>query len=300
MQKRIKNIDEFNAYFHQETCHPLVAIGDLSDADVEIFEPRDLGCYCVILMEASVGEVSKAGSDIQYQAGTMFTVKPGQTISLKLESGAHPRGKILVMRPEMIENTGLGRDFYMFNFFDFEVSEALFLTDTDKRVILNCFANIDAELHADNDELTGHMLRLGIGMLLSYCKRYYERQFDTRGLRSTELIKGLDSLLEKYYADGSDLPATLGVPTVAWCAAQFHLAPNYFGNLIRRNLHISAQEYIHNRIMERAKTLLADGALSVDEVAEQLGFAYANHFSRFFSRRAGVSPTRFRKSPHDE
>jgi len=296
MHKTVNNLDQFNAYFHQETSHPLVGIGDLSEADLSLFEPTDFGSYVVVMMDVDFGELQKKGTNLRYRAGTVFTAKPGEILSLKVDRNVRPKGRMLVFRPEMIENTGLGRDFYLFNFFDFEVSEALQLSETERRVMLNCFANINAELHAENDELTGHMLRLGMGQLLSYCKRYYERQFDTKQLRSSDFIRRLDSILDSYFAPGSELPRTYGFPTVAWCSSQFHLAPNYFGNIVRRDMHVSAQEYIHNKIVEVAKNLLSDPSLSVDDVAERLGFTYANHFSRFFKKQTGVSPTTFRKN----
>lgn len=296
MHALLQNIDHFNSFFHQLTSHPLVSIGDLSEADLALFEPMDFGCYCVILMDADFGELIKDGVSMKYKAGTMFTAKPGQVISMKLDPSVKPRGRMLAFRPELIENTGLGRDFYMFNFFDYEVMEALMLTESERRMILNCYANINAELLAENDELTNHMLRLGIGQLLSYCKRFYDRQFDTKQFKSSDFIRRLDAMIDAYFAPGSDLPRQNGFPTVAWCSSQFHLAPNYFGNLVRRDLHISAQRYIQDKIVERAKILLSDNSLSVDQVAEQLGFSYSNHFSRLFRNRTGQSPTQFRRS----
>ncbi len=295
MHDTVKNIDQFNSFFNQPTLHPLVGIGDLSEADLSLFEPLDFGCYCVVLMDVDFGELIKCGKSMRYRSCTVFTLKPGEIVSMNLDPAAKPRGKMLAFRPEMIENTGLGRDFYLFNFFDYEVTEALELTEEERRVMLNCYVNIEAELRAANDELTGHMLRLGIGQMLSYCKRYYDRQFDTRQLRSSDLIRRLDALMESYFAPESKLPSTLGVPTVAWCSNQFHLSPNYFGNLVKKEMHLSAQDYIHEKLTERAKSLLGSGH-SVDEVARILGFAYPNHFSRFFSRRTGMSPTAFRRT----
>lgn len=295
MHRIIKNLDTFNSVFKQPTCHPMVGIGDLSDADDILFEPTDFDAFCVVLMDVDFGILSKGGESIRYAPGTVFTAKPGEVLAVKRTPFIRPRGKMLIVRPEMIENTGLGRDFYMFNFFDFKVSEALKLTDVERTVIMNCYSNIDAELHTPNDELTGHMLRLGIGQLLSYCKRFYERQFSTVQFRSSDFIRRLDSLLEEYYADGSPLPHTKGFPTVAWCAEQFSLAPNYFGSIVRRDLHISAQKHIQNKVTEKAKSLLAGSSASIDQVAEMLGFSYPNHFTRLFKNQTGLTPSEFRK-----
>lgn len=295
MHHTIKNLDEFNSIFRQPTYHPMVGIADLSEADERLFEPTDFDAFCVVLMDADFGELSKGGQSMRYDPGTIFTAKPGEVLALKRDKLISPKGKMLLVRPEMIENTGLGRDFYMFNFFDFKVTEALKLTESEHSVIINCYANIEAELQTPNDELTGHMLRLGIGTLLSYCKRFYERQFNTMQFKSSDFIRRLDSLLEDYFAEGSLLPHQKGYPSVAWCAEQFNLAPNYFGNIVRRDLHISAQKHIQNKVMEKAKSLLSDSTKSIDQVAEALGFSYSNHFTRLFKNQTGETPSEFRK-----
>lgn len=291
----VENIDQYNLYFHQPSLHPLVSVADLSKADFSLFQPTDFGMYCVVLMDAEFGELILRGQSMHYRAGTIFTMKPGDVVKMQLTPGVHPKGWMLVFRPEMIENTGLGRDFYMFNYFDYEVLEALELTEQEKRVIMNCYQNINAELHAPNDEFTGHMLRLGMGQLLSYCRRYYDRQFDTRKLKNSDMLAKLDSMLDGYLSS-PDMTRRYGQPTVAWCSSQFHLSSNYFGDMVKRQLHITAQEYIQGKIVERAKYLMGERNLSVSEVAEQLGFSYSNHFTRFFRRKTGISPSQFRKN----
>lgn len=295
MITKVENIDQFNRYFHQPTYHPQVSVGNLSEADLSLFSPTDFGMYCVVLMDVDFGELVLRGTSVRYKAGTIFTMKPGHVVSMNLDPTTHPRGWMLAFRPEQIVNTGLGRDFYMFNFFDYEVFEALELYEGERRIILNCFNNIMAELRAPDDEFTSHMLRLSIGQLLSYCRRFYDRQFDTRKVHASDMVRQLDSLLDSYLASGSDLPRRLGPPQVAWCSSQFHLSANYFGEVVRRELGITAKEYIQHKIIERAESLLADPQIPVNEVATRLGFSYSNHFTRFFRNLTGHSPSEFRK-----
>ncbi|MBP5508752.1 MAG: AraC family transcriptional regulator [Prevotella sp.] len=296
MVTKVENIDQFNRYFHQATCHPQVSVGNLYDADHSLFEPTDFGMYCVVLMDADFGELVLRGSCMRYRAGTIFTMKPGHVVSMNLDPSVHPRGWMLAFRPEQIVNTGLGRDFYMFNFFDYEVFEALELYEGERRTIMNCFNNILAELHAPDDEFTSHMLRLCIGQLLSHCRRFYDRQFDTRKMGTSELVHQLDSMLDGYLAPGSDLPRRFGPPQVSWCSNQFHLSANYFGEVVKRELGITAKEFIQNKIIERAESLLGESKMSVNEVAAQLGFNYSNHFTRFFRNLTGKSPSEFRQT----
>jgi len=294
MHTIVESIDQFNRYFHQPTYHPQVSVADLSKADLTLFAPTDFGMYCVVLMEANFGELVLRNTAVRYRAGTIFTMKPGDVVSMNLDPHVHPHGLMLVFRPELLNGTGLGRDFYMFNYFNYEVFEALELFDSERHVAINCFKNINAELQAADDEFTSHMLRLGIGQLLTSCRRFYDRQFDTKKMHSSELIHRLDAMLDNYLSGESDLPKSIGQPNVAWCAQQFHVSPNYFGDLVRREINMTAQAYIQFKIIEKAKSLLADLSLSINDIATQLGFSYANHFTRFFHNKTGLSPSQFR------
>lgn len=294
MIRKIENIDQFNRFFGQPTLHPHVSVVDLGRADSSLFSPTDFGMYCVALLDTEFGEIRLRNSGISYGAGSVLTIKPGDIVSADVGTGVHPKGRMLVFRQELIADTGLGRDFHMFNFFDYDVSETLELNESERRVMLNCFANIGSELYAPDDEFTGHMLRLGIGQMLSYCRRYYDRQFDVRKFRNNDFIIKLESLLNNYIG-ASEMSSMLGYPTVAWCAGQFNLSPNYFGEMVKRQTHITAQEYIHGKILEKAKAMLLHSDQPVNEIAEQLGFAYSNHFTRFFRTRTGMSPSDYRK-----
>lgn len=292
---RVENIEQFNHYFHQPTYHPQVSVARLQDADLSLFEPTDFCMYCVVLMEVDFGELVLHDTCMRYRGGTMFTMKPGDVVSMNLDSRVKPHGWMLAFRPEQLNGTGLGRDFYMFNFFEYKVAEALELFDSERRVIINCFNNIYTELQAPDDELTSHMLRLGIGQLLTCCRRFYDRQFDTKNLHSSDLGKRLDKMVDEYLSEGSKKLRTLGPPTVAWCAEQFHLTPSYFGDIVRREMGITPQAFLQTKLIDRAKSLLASQELTINEIAEELGFSYPNHFARLFRQKTGMSPSAFRR-----
>ena len=292
---RVENIEQFNHYFHQPTYHPQVSVARLQDADLSLFEPTDFCMYCVVLMEVDFGELVLHDTCMRYRGGTMFTMKPGDVVSMNLDSRVKPHGWMLAFRPEQLNGTGLGRDFYMFNFFEYKVAEALELFDSERRVIINCFNNIYTELQAPDDELTSHMLRLGIGQLLTCCRRFYDRQFDTKDLHSSDLGKRLDKMVDEYLSEGSKKLRTQGPPTVAWCAEQFHLTPSYFGDIVRRETGITPQAFLQTKLIDRAKSLLASQELTINEIAEELGFSYPNHFARLFRQKTGMSPSAFRR-----
>lgn len=278
----LNNIRHFNQIFRRKGIHPLMGVAYLSGTEIPLDESIITRMYLVMMTSGNPGVV--------------ITVKPGQTFRLGAVLDAPMEGWVLGFCPEMISGTGLSRDFYMFNFFDYEVMEPLMIDTVEQNVLGNCFQNILAELNAPDDDLTSHMLRLGIGQLLSYCRRFYDRQFGNKRLPTSELIHRLDTIINGYLADATDLKYRQGPPSVAWCSSQFHLTPNYFGDLVRAKLGISAREYIRNKVLEAACSLLADPHNTVGDVAYQLGFNYPNHFTRFFRQMTGKSPSEYRRS----
>jgi len=79
-------------------------------------------------------------------------------------------------------------------------------------------------------------------------------------------------------------------------ADQLRITTKYLADLARQFTSRSALELIHDRLLTEAKRLLFHSELSVKEIADQLGFADASYFSRFFGQKAGVSPTGFQQS----
>ena len=73
-----------------------------------------------------------------------------------------------------------------------------------------------------------------------------------------------------------------------------HLSPNYFGDLVKRETGISAQEYIQQHLIEKAKSLLVDKQMTVSQAAYALGYKYPHHLSRMFKRVTGITSNEYR------
>ncbi len=274
----LRNIEDFNLLFSSPTLHPQVSVIELVHIGCRHRKPMVCNMYGLIL----------------YSNGSLLTIRPGQTVEIEPDSDTpEQQGWMLVFQPDLLEKTGLGRDFYMFSYFQSDYSEAIVLTEVEHKVIRNCFANLYAELHTKPDYLSGQMIRLGIGTLLSYVKRYFEKQYTCTAMRTETLAGRLDSLLSRYL--GSGQPAQQGQPSVGWCAAQLGLSSGYFSDMIKKELHITAQEYIRSKIIAQAQVLLRQTNMTINEIAEELGFRYPNHFTRMFHKATGFPPLKYRK-----
>ena len=289
----IKTIEQFDSYFHQDNLHKSVSVAELYRISYTISEPVTFSMYALIYFDELFGEFSRAGKRVNYTPHSLIWLKPGDSVVMRADYAKKPRGWIMAFSEELLERSGLGRDFYMFTFFNNYPISTLSLTNEQKSAVISSFVNIQTELLQPRDYLTNHMLRLSISQLLTHYKRFFERSHSLSNEAEGQLAAKMGVMLENYLSSG--LPEQKGYPTVAWLAGEFGLTANYFGDLVRRELHISAQEFIHNKMLEVAERLLLQTDKSITQIALQMGFSYPTHFVRMFKRRTGESPLRFRR-----
>lgn len=72
--------------------------------------------------------------------------------------------------------------------------------------------------------------------------------------------------------------------------------PDYGNMLFRQVYGMSARQYRSLVKLKRAKTLLLDNEMSVQSVAERMGYSDTAHFSRQFKRWTGMSPIAYRSN----
>jgi AraC family transcriptional regulator len=89
------------------------------------------------------------------------------------------------------------------------------------------------------------------------------------------------------------LGSDIGIATLAALAGY---SPDHFARLFKQSFGLSPYQYILQRRVERAKSLLRGRAHSIAEVAMLCGFASQAHFHTTFKARTGVTPGVFRKS----
>ena len=83
--------------------------------------------------------------------------------------------------------------------------------------------------------------------------------------------------------------------TLTELAETYKISTGHLSNLIKRELKLSFSEYIAARRIQRAKELLADDTLSIEQIAGMVGYKDYFYFTKVFKKVAGVSPSKYRK-----
>jgi len=249
---KIESIAEYNKIRGIETLHPLVTVMDLSKTFPMPEKTFNFGVYAVYLKELNCGELKYGRSHYDYQEGTLVFIAPGQVLGVERKAKpVQPKGWALVFHPDLIKGTPLGKHIHDYSFFSYDVNEALHLSDKERQIVLDCFSKIEYELERAIDKHSKTLIASNIELFLNYCTRFYDRQFITRDNAHKGTLERFETLLNHYFE--SDKPQTGGLPSVAWCASELNLSPNYFGDLIRKETGMSAQEYIQSKVIDVAK-----------------------------------------------
>lgn len=288
-------VSEYNAFNNVETLHPLVSIIDFSKANVRTGHKMNFGLYCIFLKDVKCGDLKYGKQTYDYQEGTLVFVSPGQIVDVENKTTPYqPMGHGLVFHPDFLPGTLLAKSLKDYSFFSYHSNEALHLSSRERQTILDCFAKIEQELQQPIDKHSKKVIASTIELFLSYCERFYDRQFITRENVNRGILEKFEELLNHYFS--SDKPTQEGLPSVASCADELHLSANYFGDLIKKETGKSAQEYIQFKIIKTAKERIFDLDKSISEIAYDLGFKYPQHFTRLFKQQVGVTPSEYRIS----
>jgi AraC-like DNA-binding protein len=288
-----ETISEYNAFNNHATLHPLVSIIDFSKAKERTGSKMNFGLYCVFLKQVNCGDLKYGRNYYDYQEGTLVFISPGQVIDVENKIDYYqPMGHGLVFHPDLIRGTSLAKSIHDYNFFSYNTSEALHLSEQEKQLVMDCFSKIETELKQSIDKHSKKLIASNIELFLNYCERFYDRQFITRDNANRGIIEKFEELLNSYFS--SDKPQNIGLPSVAYYASELNLSANYFGDLIKKETGKSAQEYIQNKIIGVAKDKIFDSSKTINEVAYELGFKYPQHFTRFFKQHVGNTPNEYR------
>ncbi len=278
--------------------HPLVSVYQHQDMHIDSLSLGHrfaLDLYHIIFKTGHSGSLQYGRNSYDFQDGTMVFTAPGQVVRFEgAESYEGAKGWSLLFHPDLIRKSTLGLKINNYDFFSYDVYEALHVSDDERQNIMDLAHKIENEYNRHIDKHSQNLIVSNIQLLLDYCIRYYDRQFYTRTNLNKDIVSDFDNLIRSYFA--SEKPLELGVPTVSYCGEALKMSPKYLSDLLKKETGKNAQEHIYYHLVNNAKTKLLGTSLSIGEIAYSLGFEYPQHFTKIFKTKTGMSPAAFRKS----
>jgi len=297
---RFHSISEFHDFCNlPKPEHPLISLIDYSKVSYPIndSELKWIQHFYSVGLKRNVNAKFNYGQQqYDFDSGVLTFVSPLQFLKIEINQDimVEPTGWLLLIHPDFLWNSSLATKIKSYDFFQYAVNEALFLSDKEETVIVEILQSIEKEYQANIDKFSQELIIAQIEMLLIYSERYYERQFLTRKKSSHELLDRFEQTLLRYFKSGR--PLENGIPTVKSIAAEMNISPNYLGTLLRLHTKQNTQQHIQNKLIEYAKERLSTTNLSVSEIGYELGFEHSQSFNKLFKSKTNLTPLEFRQS----
>jgi AraC family transcriptional activator of pobA len=296
---RIKSITEGHRIMGLPSPdHPLISVLNYSAMQL----PPDrtemsviLDFYYISMKRGFSNKLFYGQQTYDFDEGMMYFVAPNQILRGSGPSaGDDLSGWVLLVHPDFLWGTSLAKNIRKYEFFGYEVNEALFLSDKEESIINGIVNNIKTESQSNIDKFSQDIIISHLETLLNYAERFYQRQFITRKISNHEILDRLETLLSDYF--NSDDLVTKGLPSVQYISEALHVSPTYLRSLLKSLTGQNTQQHIHNKLIEKAKEKLSTTNLSISEIAWELGFEHSQSFSKFFRTKTNLSPLEFRAS----
>lgn len=296
---KLKTISEFHKLRGLPAPkHPLISVINFEDITqhAEIGKQTLLFDFYTISVKRDMDHKYRYGQkDYDFDEGVMFCMAPHQVLSvIREEQGKNPSGWMLMIHPDFLWNTPLSKSIKKYEFFDYSVNEALFLSDNEELKMQQIIENIKQEYHNNIDQFSQDIIVSQLETLLNYSQRFYHRQFITRKKANHQFLEKLERFLNDYLEAEHIIQD--GLPTVQLLSEKLNMSPQYMRGLLRSLTGQTTQQIIHEKLIEKAKEKLSTTDLTISEVAYELGFEHSQSFNKLFKAKTNISPLEFRKS----
>jgi len=298
MEKRLKfdNIsDLMNRLKLDPPSHPLITLVNYDQDKIDLRDAGswfELGFYKITFKKDFIGSVKYGPGTYDFKEGGMAFLAPGQAVQMTADRGDY-EGYALYFHSGLLEGYSLAQSIHHYGFFDYTVSEALFLSVKEKQIMETLFQSIAAELENRIDKFTEGVLVSQLELLLRHSDRFYNRQFLTRKNMHHDLIRRMNIWLNMHF-NSSDT-AIEGLPSPQDIAAHLNVSQRYLSDMLKALTGKTTQQHIHLALIGKAKALLNQTNLTTAEIAYSLGFEHPQSFNKLFKQHTSVSPIQFRR-----
>ena len=244
--------------------------------------------YTVLLVENAEGNHFMDYKKFAFDAYEVHFVSPGQVHQVELHS--RPKGVVMTFTKSFLIKNNIPENFISnINLFqNFGNTPPLKLDGDTFQKLDNIITEMETCLTLDlnyGSRAAGALLQL----FLIYSNNSSELNADQLDEDNAGvcILRDFKKLVEVRYVDWHK---------VKDYASELHISPKHLSQTVKNLTGKVAKEHIQDRIALEAKRLLFHTSLSVKEIAHEVGFEEPLHFSGFFKKKVGTSPSHFRQA----
>jgi AraC-like DNA-binding protein len=297
---QIKTIGEYHNLMElPKPQHPLISVVKFEDIKpTGGNRPKSIvnGFFSIALKKTFNAKMKYGQQSYDFTEGILAFIAPNQIISVVMEENEiiEHSGWLLIFHPDFLWNTSLAKKIKQYDYFGYNLTEALHLSEKEELVLIGIMQNINQEYNSNIDKFSQDVIIAQLELLLTYSVRFYQRQFITRKITNHKILDKLENILIAYFKQENLLAN--GLPTVQYISTQLNISPNYLSRLLTTLTGQSTKQFIQDKLIDFEKEKLSTTDLTVNEIAYKMGFEHPSSFSKLFKTKTNLTPIEFRNS----
>ncbi|NGM61505.1 helix-turn-helix transcriptional regulator [Sphingobacterium sp. SGG-5] len=250
------------------------------DGERHIDESHKHDFFVIILFDRASGAHNIDSQDYIIRDREVHVLFPGQMHKWNIHAGTI--GYQLMVERTFFEQFA---PYFRFSFTNYQNNPVIKLTDHAFSMLKHEFTAIKEELKAPDSLID--LIHARAAVIAATVSKQAANLFNEfKVYQSNPRLARFNMLIDEFYKEQK---------SVSFYAEKLHISANYLNVLCKKDLKVSANQLIHQRVTIEAKRLLQSGNLTIKETAYELGFSDHAYFSNFFKAQTGITPTEFRK-----
>ncbi|TNE73362.1 AraC family transcriptional regulator [bacterium] len=248
--------------------------------------------YSFVFIKSGTGSYTTDEQTFNYISKTIYFTNPGH---IKAFAFTEMNEVYLVTMNERFLKQNVHKD--IFDEFPFLLAETVrpqFLSDEKFAEFELLYKQVLDAYNSDSEfkfKIIGNLFVIILLKLKEGFWADYEPLGDEN--RGSQIVRTFKEHLEHHFRDLSDGQITHQFQAKDFAELQ-HLNASYLTTVIKSKTGKSITSWINEKALAQAQALLAHTNESVKEIGYRLGYADTAHFSKFFKKQSGQSPTEFR------
>lgn len=150
----------------------------------------------------------------------------------------------------------------------------------------NLMSSLLSELEC-NDEASKHICKGLLIRILNLLSTEYDFQLSNEQRKKMNwlILEEITKYIAGRYAD----------ITIKELVDKFHFNEDYYNRLLKEKVGMTYSEYVQDIRLTKAQELLITKKMTVDSIAEAVGYHNIGYFNKIFSARYGTTPAKYRK-----
>jgi len=246
-------------------------------------EPHRHNSYLLVFFAQGSGTHEVDFDRYEIKSGSLFVLQPGQIHNWNLSEDID--GFVVIYTQEIYNlyfghKTIASYPFYRSS----TVKPELELDSDEQKILIPYFESMLKESISQDQYSMDKMLNLLDCIHIEIARKYgLEAAHATHSYNIK--IKQFEDQIENHFKTQK---------LSSFYAVKLHITLKHLNRISNEILAKTATEVILSRVILEAKRMLSDKNLSVNEIAEALGYEDYSYFARVFKKHSGLSPTAFR------